>query len=252
LTLSIGSAILSALPTWIGPAASAQTARQSTDVDETPALVDDRGAAELRLVTALRDGDEAAFATLVDRHQASLVRIATIYVGDTGLAEDVVQDTWVAVLRGIDRFEGRSTLKTWIFRILANRARTRAEREGRSIPFSALWDLADEPGEPAVDPERFLPADHPRWPRHWSAPPRSWADVPEDHLLAAETRAQIATAIAALPSSQRLVITLRDVDGLTSEEACQVIGISEANQRVLLHRARARVRRALETYLAPS
>jgi RNA polymerase sigma-70 factor (ECF subfamily) len=228
----------------------AKTDGTNSNMSETPSQTDDREAGELRLIAALRAGDEVAFATLVDRYHSSLLRVASIYVADRAQAEDVVQDTWVAVLRGLDRFEGRSSLKTWIFRILANRARSRAEREGRQIPFSALWSLADEPGEPAVEPERFLPTDHPQWPHHWSVQPRGWTDIPEEQILSKETRASIATAIAALPTSQRLIISLRDVDGLTSDEARQILGVSEANQRVLLHRARSRVRQALETYFA--
>lgn len=205
---------------------------------------------ELRLVEALRRGDEAAFATLIEHYHTPLLRLATIYVSSRAVAEEVVQETWLGVLQGLARFEGRSSLKTWIFRILTNRAKTRGEREGRSIPFAALEGLDAEPGEPAVDPARFLPPDHERWPGHWVSFPQSWDDVPERRLLSQETRAQIATAIEALPPHQRTVISLRDVEGWSADEVCSVLSISESNQRVLLHRARSKVRQALERYLS--
>lgn len=155
-----------------------------------------------------------------------------------------MQETWLAVFTGLERFEGRSSLKTWLFRILTNKAKTRGEREGRIVPFSTFVGDGDE-GETAVDADRFVGPDH----RHsgaWAAPPRG---VPEERLLAAETRARIESAIAALPPNQRAVITLRDVEGLSAEEACNVLGVSETNQRVLLHRARSKVRAAFEQYL---
>ena len=157
-----------------------------------------------------------------------------------------MQEAWLRVLGALDRFEGRSSLKTWVFRILVNTAKTRAQREGRTIPFSALQDPARVP-EAAVEPERFLPDDHAHHPGGWATPPR---DLPEDRLLAAETRGRIAAAIDALPASQRAVISLRDVEGWSAEEVRNALDVSEVNQRVLLHRARARVRRELERYLA--
>jgi RNA polymerase sigma-70 factor (ECF subfamily) len=202
---------------------------------------------DIALVQALRAGDESAFARLVDEHHASLVRLATMYVSSRAVAEEVAQDTWLGVLRGIDRFEGRSTLKTWIFRILTNTAKTRAQREGRSIPFSSL--AGDDPGEPSVEPERFLDQTHPTWGGHWEAYPRSFDEIPENRLVSKETRELVEQTIELLPETQRLVIRLRDVEGFASEEVCQVLGISEGNQRVLLHRARSRVRAALEAYL---
>jgi len=198
---------------------------------------------ERQLVAALRAGDEAAFRALIDRYHAMLVRVARMYVSTQAAAEEVAQETWLAVLEGIDRFEGRSSLKTWIFRILTNRAKTRGIREGRSLPFSSL-----ERNEPAVEPERFTGGDHP-WTGHWSAPPR---EFPEEQLLAGETRQVIAAAIAALPATQRAVISLRDVEGWSAEEVCNALTLSETNQRVLLHRARAAVRAALEKYLKES
>src|SRR5206468_12147664 len=153
-------------------------------------------AAELDLVAALRAGDEAAFMELVDRYGASMLRLAMMYVRNRAVAEEVVQDAWVGVLRGIDSFQGRSSLKTWIFRILTNTAKTRAQREGRTIPFAALGGADDDA---AVDADRFLPWDHARAPRHWALPPSDWAGVPEDKLVGKETLGVIARASDALP-----------------------------------------------------
>ncbi len=174
-----------------------------------------------------------------------MLRLALSFVRNRAVAEEVVQETWLGVLNGLDRFEGRSSLKTWIFRILTNRAKTRGEREGRTVPFSSLA----EPGEegPSVEPERFSGPDH-RWAGHWAAYPERWETVPERKLLSSEARTRIDDAIAGLPPSQRAVITLRDVTGLTSEEVCNVLELSETNQRVLLHRARSKVRAVLEDY----
>ncbi len=204
--------------------------------------------AEARLIRALREGEEAAFVELMRMYHAAMLRVAQIYVSSRAVAEEVIQDTWIGVLRGIDRFEGRSSLKTWIFRILANTAKTRAQREGRTIPFSALQDPGRVP-EAAVDPDRFLDAEHPRWPGHWASAPSSWAGLPEERLLGKETRQRVADAIERLPAGQRAVISLRDIEGWDSEEVRNALGISETNQRVLLHRARSKVRGELETYL---
>ena len=204
--------------------------------------------ADAHLVEALQRGEEAAFAQLVRDHHASLLRVAQIYVPTRAVAEEVVQETWLAVLRGIDRFEGRSSLKTWLFRILTNVAKTRAVREGRTIPLSALQG-GDAP-EAAVDPDRFRGADDPRSPGHWASPPAAWDTLPEERLVAAETRAVIDEAIERLPAAQRAVITLRDVQGWSAEEVCNALEVTETNQRVLLHRARSKVRAALEGYLA--
>jgi RNA polymerase sigma-70 factor, ECF subfamily len=219
------------------------TQSQSNEPDRPglPDLNDD-----LRLVEALRRGDEDAYVSLVDRYHASMIRVAMIYVHDRSTAEDVVQETWLGVLQGIHRFEGRSSLRTWMFHILKNRARTRARREGRTLPFSALGNPGAE--EPAVDPDRFLPASHPRWPHHWASFPQSWNSV-EGQLMSQESRACVTQVVTDLPPRQREVITLRDIEGWTSEEVCNVLGISETNQRVLLHRARSRARRALEQLL---
>jgi RNA polymerase sigma-70 factor, ECF subfamily len=203
------------------------------------------GSAEAQLVEALRAGDEAAFAQLVREYQPSLVRVARIYVSNQAAAEEVAAETWLAVLNGIGRFEGRSSLRTWIFRILTNIAKTRAQRDGRTLPFSALGDPGRVP-EAALDADRFLDPEHPRWPGHWAVRPEPW---PEDALIAAETQARLAEAIEALPATQRAVISLRDVEGWSAEEVRNALELSETNQRVLLHRARSKVRRALESYL---
>jgi RNA polymerase sigma-70 factor (ECF subfamily) len=203
------------------------------------------GSAEAQLLEALRAGDEAAFAQLVREYQPSLVRVARIYVSSQAAAEEVAAETWLGVLKGLDRFEGRSSLRTWIFRILTNIAKTRAQRDGRTLPFSALQDPGRVP-EAALDADRFLDPEHPRWPGHWAVRPEPW---PEDALVAAETQALVAEAIEALPPAQRAVISLRDVEGWSSEEVRNALELSETNQRVLLHRARSKVRRALESYL---
>jgi RNA polymerase sigma-70 factor (ECF subfamily) len=195
------------------------------------------------LVEALRAGDERAFLGLVGQLHGAMVRFARGFVGTEAAAEDVVQDAWTAVLEGIDRFEGRSALRSWIFGIVANQARTRATREARSVPLSAL-DADD--GEPAVDPSEFLPQSHPRWAGHWAQYPEPW---PESQLLAQETLAHIRDAIETLPPAQRSVLQLRDVEGWSSQEVCEALSLSEINQRVLLHRARSRVRRKIAPYV---
>jgi RNA polymerase sigma-70 factor (ECF subfamily) len=195
------------------------------------------------LVDALNRGDEAIFAALVDAWSPGLMRMARMYVRDRQVAEEVVQDTWIAVLRGIDRFEGRSSLKTWVYRIVMNTAKTRAQREARSIPFSA----AAGADEPSVDPDRFLGPDQ-RWPGGWALGPTEWP-TPEEELLSGETREVIMRAIDELPEAQKTVITMRDVEGIPADEVASALEISEGNQRVLLHRARSKVRRAIESHL---
>lgn len=202
---------------------------------------------ELELLAALRRGDETAFSRVVTIHQGPLLRVARMYVGSQAVAEDVVQETWLGVLKGLDNFQGRCSLKTWIFQILINRARTRGEREGRMIPFSAMFDPKSDPGEPAIDPGQFNEGD-PQWPGGWVTQPRNWGANPEQSLLSQELKACTQAAIESLPPSQREVITLRDVQGWTSEEVCNVLAVSETNQRVLLQRARSRVRQALDEY----
>jgi RNA polymerase sigma-70 factor, ECF subfamily len=185
---------------------------------------------ESALVAALRAGDEQAFMDLVEAYTPGMRRLALTFVRTPAVADDVVQEAWLGVLRGLDRFEGRSSLRTWIYRIVANIARTRAVKEARSAPFSSFGD------EAAVDPERFVD-------RRWSEPPEPWRAV-----LDAEARALVDRAVAELPDQQRLVIQLRDVEGFGADEVCNVLELSETNQRVLLHRARSKVRAALEDY----
>lgn len=187
------------------------------------------------LLARLRTGDEEAFDALVHRYDGSLRRVARAFVRTPSAADDVVQETWLAVIRGLDRFEGRSSLSTWIFSILANRARTRAARDARTVPFSAL-ETAEGP---SVDPEAF--GGDGRW---RSAPPRLDAD-PEAQLLSKELRGRLLEAVDELAPAQRAVITLRDLVGLAAEEVCSLLEINDGNQRVLLHRARANVRATL-------
>jgi RNA polymerase sigma-70 factor (ECF subfamily) len=195
------------------------------------------------LLAALRAGDEQAFMELVDEWHSLMVRVARSHVPTLAVAEEVVQETWLGVLEGLDRFEGRSSLKTWVFRILVNRGITRGERERRTVPFSSL--VSDDVGheEPAVDPDRFLGG-------AWNAPaglaPRPWSDSPERLAIESETVGHVRAAIDELPEAQRAVIVLRDVAGFTAEEACDLLGVSNGNQRVLLHRARSGVRSRVE------
>jgi RNA polymerase sigma-70 factor (ECF subfamily) len=206
-------------------------------------------ATESDVLAALRAGDESAFTTLVDKYHSALVRLATVYTNDRRVAEEVAQETWLGVFQGLPRFEGRSSLKTWIFTILINRAKTRGLRESRSLPFSALGEIDSETDDPTVEPDRFLTApESAQMAGHWSQRPRNWEELPEAQILTKESDQQLRTAIAALPPVQRQVITLRDIDGFSAEEVCNILEISETNQRVLLHRARSKVRRALEQY----
>jgi RNA polymerase sigma-70 factor (ECF subfamily) len=198
---------------------------------------------DAEVVAALKRGDQAVFAELVDAYSPGLLRMARMFVRDRAVAEEVVQETWLGVLRGIDRFEGRSSLKTWIYRILMNTARTRGQREARSIPFSA----AAGGDEPSVDPDRFLDGNQ-RLSGHWTLGPGEWP-TPEQELLQGETRDAILRAIEELPPSQRAVITMRDVEGFPPAEVSELLGISDGNQRVLLHRARSKVRAAIEDEL---
>ena len=183
---------------------------------------------ELFLIEQLRSGNEAAFASLVDRYAPTMLRLAMNYVKVWAVAEEVVQETW-------------------LFRILTNCAITRAQREGRSIPFSSLTSSDPDLAEPEIDPDRFFPADH-QWAGQWVSFPSNWQEMPEERVLSRETRARLEKAIEALPPSQRQIIIMRDIEGWTSEETCNFLGISEVNQRVLLHRARSKVRGMLEQY----
>ena len=201
----------------------------------------------LHLIEMLRNGNEDAFIFLIDRYRTTMLRLAMIYVPEHAVAEEVVHEAWLGVLQGLNRFDGRSSLKTWIFRILTNCAKTRALRERHSVPFSSLSDLEVNFDEPTVDPDRFLPSDS-QLPGQWASLPAAWDEIPEKRLLSKETYACIMSATDALPPSQRTVITLHDIEGWASEDICNVLGITDKNQRVLLHRARSKVRRALEQY----
>jgi RNA polymerase sigma-70 factor (ECF subfamily) len=202
---------------------------------------------DAKVLAGLRRGDEATFTELVDTYGSALLRVAMVYTGTRAVAEEVVQDTWAGVLHSLERFEGRSSLKTWLFKILTNIAITRAGREGRSVPFSSLVQREVDEGGAAVDPDRFFPADHDRWPGHWALAPTRW-QTPEEGLLSGETRTVILRAIEQLPPAQRTVMTLRDIEGWPSKEVCDALELSEGNQRVLLHRARTKVRMALERH----
>ena len=203
---------------------------------------------DAELIDRLRDGDEAAFAGLIDAYSAPMMRLAITFVQSPSVAEEVVQETWMAVVTGIGRFEGRSSVKTWLFKILTNKAKTRALRERRTIPFSEFD--ADNVAESAIDPERFLPASHPQWPGHWATAPQAWSMGPEGTALDRETLAVLRTALEDLPRAQRVVVALRDVHGWSGPDVCAALDLTEANQRVLLHRGRSRLRAALERYFA--
>jgi RNA polymerase sigma-70 factor (ECF subfamily) len=180
------------------------------------------------LLRALRDGDERVFSDLVERWSGMMLRLAFAHVENRAIAEEVVQDAWLAMLRSLDRFERRSTFRTWVLGIVVNLARSRARAERRSVALSS------EPAAPAVTPTRFLPSDHPRWPHHWATEPAPWR-TPEQELLAAEIRK---------------VIVLRDLEEMAAADVCNILGLTDTHQRVLLHRARSRVRNALERYFA--
>jgi RNA polymerase sigma-70 factor (ECF subfamily) len=197
----------------------------------------------------LRAGDESAFLMLVDRYAPAMHKIARAYVRDDATAEDVVQEAWLGVLRGLATFEGRGSLRGWIFTIVVNRAKTRGVREARSVPFSALVRDESERDDPSVAADRFAgPGEE--WPRHWRAEPESWGARPEERLMRRELRERIDAAIDALPPAQRTVVLLRDIAGQPTAEVCNVLELSETNARVLLHRARAKIRRSLDPYLA--
>jgi RNA polymerase sigma-70 factor (ECF subfamily) len=195
------------------------------------------------VLNALRQGDEQVFSELVALWSGTMLRIALAHVPQRAVAEEIVQEAWLTMLRTLDRFERRSALRTWVIGIVVNIARSRARIERRSVP------LQDDAGHYSVEPSRFLPADHPRWPDHWAVEPTEWR-TPEDNLLAEETRKIINEAVAALPPAQREVLVLRDLEELAAAEVCNALSLTDTNQRVLLHRARSRVRAALERYLA--
>jgi RNA polymerase sigma-70 factor (ECF subfamily) len=193
------------------------------------------------VIAALQRGDDRVFGEIVDRWSGAMLRVALAQLHNHAVAEEIVQEAWLTVVRTLDRFERRSALSTWILGIVVNIARARERTERRLVPLPDDFDGA------TVDPARFLPADHPRWPHHWAVEPLPWR-TPEADLLASECRAVIDAAIASLPSAQREVLVLRDVEGLSAGDVCNILGLSDTNQRVLLHRARARVRNVLERY----
>jgi RNA polymerase sigma-70 factor, ECF subfamily len=198
---------------------------------------------EARLVRTLRDGDESAFVQVVDRYTPAMLRLARVYGLGSAAAEDAVQETWVRVLRSLDRFEERSSFRTWLFAILGNCARGRAEADRRTMPIGAFE------AEPVADEARFFPGEHPRWAGMWTTLVDSWESVPEERLLAAEVRSRFRESIDALPARYAAVFVLRDVEGWSSDEVCVLLDLSPENQRVLLHRARTRLRAILEEYL---
>ena len=202
---------------------------------------------ESALVESLRAGDEQAFAALVDRHTPGLLRVARTCVRDQGAAQEVVQETWLALLNSLDRFEQRSSLQTWLYRVVLNQARRRGVKDARTVPLSSL--AAPSSDGPTVDPRRFLPADDPVWPGHWSQPPRGWQRDPQVQLQSAELLDQLRRSIDVLPARQREVLVLRAVEGLSTEQVADVLELTVGNTRVLLHRGRAKVRQSLEEYL---
>jgi RNA polymerase sigma-70 factor (ECF subfamily) len=203
-------------------------------------------ASEAELLARLREGDERAFESLVETYHGTMIAVARAYVKTREVAEEVAQEAWLGVLNGLDGFEGRSSLKTWIMRILVNTAMTRGQREARSVPFSSLAPADEE--EPSVEPERFRPPGQ-AFAGHWNGYPGDWSSLPEERLLGRETLDIVKRAIEELPASQRRVITMRDIAGYSAEEVRNALDLSAGNQRVLLHRARSRVRAALERHL---
>jgi RNA polymerase sigma-70 factor, ECF subfamily len=213
-------------------------------VRATVHLIDPARAPDDALLEAVRGGDERAFVALVQRYSALMLRVALGHVRGRAVAEEVVQEAWTAVLSGLDGFEGRATFKTWLMRILTNRAKTRGEREARCVPFSALAGDGDD------DLDGVVPAGRRRLPGMWAGGAGIWSALPPERMLAGELRARLRQAIDRLPARQRTVISLRDVEGWSPEQVCEALGVSEGNQRFLLHRARSRVRADLERYLA--
>ena len=202
--------------------------------------------AEENLLERLRRGDETAFEEVVGTYGPGLRRVARAYVPES-LADEVVQEAWLGFLNSLERFEGRSSLKTWIYRILINTAKKKRARERRSVPFSSLAAVTDQ-DQPLVEPDRFLPADHLESPGAWSSPPDSWRSIPESTLLSKEVMDVIKMTLADLPPAQRQALILRDIEGFGSDEVRNFLGVTGTNQRVLLHRARSAVRSALEAY----
>lgn len=202
---------------------------------------------EASLTARLKQGEEGAFDELVKRHHSALIRMAMGYVADRELAEEVVQDTWMAVIKGLDRFEGRSSLRTWIFGIMIHKAKDRGVREKRHTTFSD-FETFDDDREEAVDPSRFHQSGE--WTGHWAVPPQPWDEQTPEKLLASQQAVNaMHRAIDALPSTLKAVLILRDVEGVEAKEVCEILKITETNLYVRLHRARERVRQAVEAYL---
>lgn len=206
----------------------------------TPAWPADEGA-----LAALRAGDEGTFRELFARNHPMMKRVARSYVDSDAVAEEIVQETWMAIIIGIRRFEGRSSLSTWIFSILTNQAKAHGTRERRALPLSAVVPGGED--EVSVDADRFQKDDE-AWPGHWATPPRPW-QKPDRRLLSLEARDHLRDALAQLPERQQLIVALRDVEGRSAEEVCELLDLSQENQRVLLHRGRSRLRAALEQYI---
>ncbi|HEX3298480.1 MAG TPA: sigma-70 family RNA polymerase sigma factor [Actinomycetota bacterium] len=201
--------------------------------------------ADAAVVERLLAGDERTFMMMVDQHQPAMLRLAQMYVSSRAVAEECVQEAWIGILRGLPTFEARSSLRTWMYKIVTNVAKTRGVREGRSIPFSALAGDHDDP----VDPSWFQGPDDP-FPGGWRTFPDDWRGIPEDRLLGRETLDHIARALDSMPAAQAEVVRLRDVQGWSSDEVCNALDLTETNQRVLLHRGRSRIRRELDAYLS--
>jgi len=201
--------------------------------------------ADAATIERLLAGDEATFMMLVDQNQPSMVRLAQMYVSSHAVAEEVVQEAWIGILKGLPSFEGRSSLRTWMYKIVTNVAKTRGVREGRSLPFSSLAGEHDDP----VDPSWFQGPDE-SFPGGWRTFPDDWRGIPKDRLLGRETLDQISRALDGMPPMQAEVVRLRDVQGWSSDEVCNALDLSETNQRVLLHRGRSRIRRDLDAYLS--
>ncbi len=233
----------------LGPEAWGSTQESDRDSEITPSRNRPNVTyEELELIASLRQGEESAFTTLVERYHGRLLGYAQSFVSSQAVAEEVVQETWMAVLKGIHRFEGRSSLKTWMFRILQNIAKTKGTREHRYMSFSGVGRATDQEEDGGMEPERFHTSGH--LTDHWAIPPTTWDEnTPERLLVSKESLTQIENAIGKLPLNQRQVVILRDIEGISSEEICQLLKITATNQRALLHRARSRVRQALHSYL---